>query len=43
LLRAREAARAHSNWPKADQLRTQVEELGWTIQDTPDGPQLEPL
>jgi hypothetical protein len=43
LLKAREAARSCANWSEADQLRTQVEELGWTIQDTPDGPQLEPL
>ncbi|MFL7813573.1 MAG: cysteinyl-tRNA synthetase [Anaerolineales bacterium] len=39
----REDARRNKNWELADQLRGQIEELGWTVQDNPDGYQLEKL
>jgi cyanophycinase-like exopeptidase len=34
-------ARNEKNWDKADQLRAEIESLGWLVQDTPDGYQLE--
>jgi cysteinyl-tRNA synthetase len=37
----REEARKKQNWEQADLLRGQIEELGWSIQDNPDGYQLE--
>ncbi len=41
LLRAREEARTHHDWPLADDLRCQIAGLGWQLQDTPEGPRLE--
>lgn len=41
LLQQRTDARARKAWAEADRLRTQLEELGWRVLDTPDGPQLE--
>jgi cysteinyl-tRNA synthetase len=38
LLDAREDARNHKNWKTADQIRTRLEELGFEIQDTAQGP-----
>jgi len=43
LLEAREAARQHKQWDKADRLRDEILELGWSIQDTGEGPELLPL
>lgn len=37
LLRARAAARAAKEWKKSDELRDQIESLGWVIKDTKDG------
>lgn len=42
LLEEREAARARRDWESADALRDQILALGWRIQDTPEGPRLEP-
>ncbi len=42
LLDEREAARARRDWESADALRDQLLALGWRVQDTPDGPRLEP-
>ena len=42
LLEEREAARARRDWESADALRDQLLALGWRVQDTPDGPRLEP-
>jgi hypothetical protein len=39
----RQAARDRRDWPAADALRAQIEALGWTIQDTPDGPRFAAL
>ncbi len=37
----RESARNSSDWDAADLMRGQIEELGWMIQDNPDGYQLD--
>ncbi|MDR2341110.1 MAG: cysteine--tRNA ligase [Puniceicoccales bacterium] len=37
LARARSAARKEKNFAKADALRRQVEDFGWTVEDTADG------
>lgn len=42
LVQTREAARARRDWVTADALRRQVLDLGWQINDTPQGPQLSP-
>jgi cysteinyl-tRNA synthetase len=39
----RQAARDRRDWLAADALRAQIEALGWTIQDTPDGPRFAAL
>jgi len=41
LAKQREQARKEQNWEQADQLRGQIEGMGWSIQDNPDGFQLE--
>jgi cyanophycinase-like exopeptidase len=43
LLAKRTEARTHKAWVEADQLRTEIEVLGWRVLDTPDGPQLEAM
>jgi cyanophycinase-like exopeptidase len=43
LVNAREQARTDGAWAKADELRAQVADLGWQIQDTPDGSVVTPL
>ena len=43
LLAQRAAARASKSWVEADQLRAQIEALGWRVLDTPEGPQLEAM
>jgi cysteinyl-tRNA synthetase len=40
LLAERENARKSKDFGKADELRDELECLGWVIRDTPDGPQL---
>ncbi|MCB0076323.1 MAG: hypothetical protein KDD73_02795 [Anaerolineales bacterium] len=42
LAAARSAARAQRNWQQADALRDAIEQQGWTVQDTADGPLLLP-
>jgi hypothetical protein len=42
LVRERERARARRDWARADALRASLADLGWQVQDTPGGPQLEP-
>ncbi len=41
LVRERERARARCDWARADALRACIADLGWQVQDTPGGPQLE--
>jgi cyanophycinase-like exopeptidase len=43
LVEARSQARADKAWQRADELRDEIEALGWQVLDTADGPQLEPL
>lgn len=42
LANQRQLARMARDWATADQLRNQIEALGWQVQDTPDGPALTP-
>ena len=37
LMELREAARAENNWTLADDLRDQIKEEGWTVEDTTKG------
>ena len=37
LVQKREEARANNNWKRADSIRDQIKELGWTIEDGKDG------
>ena len=37
LIAARDAARQNKNWSESDTLRTQIESLGYTVEDTPQG------
>ena len=43
LIQEREQARADKNWKKADQIRAEIQKLGWQIEDTPKGPEVKPL
>ncbi|MBP8000643.1 MAG: cysteinyl-tRNA synthetase [Chloroflexi bacterium] len=43
LVEERVRARGRKEWAIADQLRTQIEALGWAVKDTPHGPELERL
>ena len=40
MLQAREAAREDNNWVDADLLKSKIEQLGWQISDTPNGPKI---
>ena len=40
LAEQREAARSGQDWAAADRLRAQIEAQGWSVMDTPNGPQL---
>lgn len=40
LVEARQAARARKDWTAADDYRRQIQSLGWTVQDTPQGTKL---
>ena len=37
LAQVRQTARDENNWPESDRLRDEIADLGWQIQDTPDG------
>lgn len=37
LAKQRETARTEKNWSESDRLRVEIEKLGFTIEDTPDG------
>lgn len=39
LIAARERARKNKNWQEADALREKIAKLGFTVEDTPSGPQ----
>ena len=38
---ARAEARANKDWPRADEARDKLAELGYVVKDTPQGPQVE--
>ena len=40
LTEQREIARTEKNWAESDRLRDEITELGWQVQDTPDGAKL---
>jgi cysteinyl-tRNA synthetase len=40
LLDARQAARKHKDFEKADQMRQEIESAGYELKDTPEGPQI---
>jgi len=40
LSRKRESARLAKNWDESDRIRIEINNLGWDVQDTPDGPML---
>ncbi len=42
LVAERVAARTRGDWSAADRLREQISAAGWSIRDTPDGPELIP-
>jgi hypothetical protein len=42
LVEEREGARTRQDWGAADELRERIADLGWQIQDTRQGPMLEP-
>jgi len=42
LAQKRVQAREEKNWEKADELRKELEELGWQVKDTPQGPEFIP-
>jgi cysteinyl-tRNA synthetase len=41
LVEERQQARTNQDWERSDELRQQISDLGWTVKDTPGGPQLE--
>ena len=43
LVERRQAARIARDWEQADDLRDRIEELGWSVKDTPDGAVVEKL
>ncbi len=42
LVAERQAARARRDWQAADALRERLQALGWSVRDTPNGPELMP-
>lgn len=42
LVAEREGARENKDWKKADQLRSQISKLGFTVEDTNQGPKITP-
>jgi hypothetical protein len=43
LVERRQAARQAQDWASSDALREQIEALGWSVQDTPSGPVVQPI
>ena len=43
LVEARQSARQNREWAEADRLRLAIQSLGWSVKDTPLGPQSEKL
>ena len=38
LIKKRQQARAEKNWDLADQIREEIDQLGYVVEDTPEGP-----
>jgi cysteinyl-tRNA synthetase len=38
LIEQRTAAKKEKNWAKADEIRNRIEEMGYMVKDTPQGP-----
>lgn len=43
MIQQRQKAREDKDWSAADELRDQVEQMGWLIKDTADGPRVEKM
>ncbi|HEY96382.1 MAG TPA: cysteinyl-tRNA synthetase [Dehalococcoidia bacterium] len=43
LVQDRERARTSGDWNSADLLRQQIQEMGWQVNDTEDGPEIKPF
>jgi len=43
LVEKREQARQNKNWSQADQIRKEIEERGFKIEDTPEGPKIKTI
>lgn len=43
LLALRQTARLEKNWPESDRLRVELEQLGYPVEDTPNGQKIQPL
>ncbi|QQG46361.1 MAG: cysteine--tRNA ligase [Candidatus Niyogibacteria bacterium] len=43
LAQDREKARKVKDWKKADQIRAEIQKLGWSLDDTPKGPIIKPF
>jgi len=43
LIHDRERARTSGDWNSADLLRRQIQEMGWQVNDTEDGPEIKPI
>ncbi len=37
LVTARDTARSNKDWPESDRIRTELQSLGWKVEDTPEG------
>ncbi|PIS17463.1 MAG: cysteine--tRNA ligase, partial [Candidatus Nealsonbacteria bacterium CG09_land_8_20_14_0_10_42_14] len=43
LVEKREKYRKKNNWRKADEIRKQIQKLGWRVEDTKTGPKLKKI
>ncbi len=43
LAEKREKERRNKNWPEADKIRSQIQKLGWSLEDSPSGPVIKPI
>jgi cysteinyl-tRNA synthetase len=40
LVEERDQARARRDWTRADELRKEIQRVGWNVEDTPSGPRV---
>ncbi len=43
LVNERQRVRREKNFARADEIRDTLKEMGWTVEDTPDGPRVKPV